>query len=125
MWSSSAFLCCEVVGPVQALLDVGVLLGLRATSMRCGSRSSVGGQAADVAVEGGGVHHRLALGRHGVDDRADVVDEAHVEHAVGLVEHQHLDVVEQRLARRRWSIRRPGVAIRMSSGPRSAASWAP
>ena len=26
--------------------------------------------------------------------RADVVDEAHVEHAVGLVEHEHLDVVE-------------------------------
>ena len=28
------------------------------------------------------------------DDAADVVDEAHVEHAVGFVEHEHLDAVE-------------------------------
>ena len=28
------------------------------------------------------------------DDLADVVDEAHVEHAVGFVEHQKLDLVE-------------------------------
>ena len=29
------------------------------------------------------------------DDPADVVDEAHVEHAVGFVEHEHLDAVER------------------------------
>ena len=28
------------------------------------------------------------------DDLPDVVDEAHVEHAVGFVEHEHLDLVE-------------------------------
>ena len=31
-----------------------------------------------------------------VDDPADVVDEAHVEHAVGFVEHEHLDAIEMR-----------------------------
>ena len=33
------------------------------------------------------------FGQHG-DDLADVVDEAHVEHAVGFVEHEDFDLVE-------------------------------
>jgi hypothetical protein len=35
--------------------------------------------------------------RRGGDD-VDVVDEAHVQHAVGLVQHQHLDVLQHALA---------------------------
>ena len=35
------------------------------------------------------------LRRHFRDDVADIVDEAHVEHAVGFVEHEDLDVVER------------------------------
>ena len=38
-----------------------------------------------------------SLRQHG-DDALDVVDEAHVEHAVGFVEHQHLDLVEAQRA---------------------------
>src|SRR3546814_11237360 len=37
---------------------------------------------------------RLALLRHPVDDALDRRQEAHVEHAVGFVEHQYLDRVE-------------------------------
>ncbi len=29
---------------------------------------------------------------HGLDDAPHIGQEAHVEHAVGLIEHQHLDV---------------------------------
>ena len=38
-----------------------------------------------------------SLRQHG-DDALDVVDEAHVEHAVGFVEHEHLDLVEAQRA---------------------------
>jgi hypothetical protein len=38
------------------------------------------------------------LAGRGRCDVVDVVDEAHVEHAVGFVEHQHLDVLEHGLA---------------------------
>ena len=37
-------------------------------------------------------HQRLPLGRNLVDDLAQVVDKAHVEHPVGLVDDQHFDV---------------------------------
>ena len=42
---------------------------------------------------------RLPLGRQLGDDLADVVDEAHVEHAIGFIEHEKLDLIElQRIA---------------------------
>jgi hypothetical protein len=47
-------------------------------------------QARDVVRHGGGEQHRLACIRQLADDLPDVPDEAHVEHAVGLVEHQML-----------------------------------
>ena len=59
------------------------------------------------------------------DDLPDVVDEAHVEHAVGLVEHQHLDGVEPQRVRCTRSRRRPGVATSTSTPPRSARTCAP
>ena len=44
-------------------------------------------------------HQRLPPGRKLGDDRADVVDEAHVEHSVGLVEHETFDLAQaQRIA---------------------------
>ena len=56
----------------------------------------------------------LRLGQQG-DDPADVGDEAHVEHPVGLVEDEDLDLAEvDRAAGPTWSRSRPGVATRIS-----------
>ena len=50
------------------------------------------------------------------EDLADLRPEAHVEHPVGLVEHEHLDVREvARRAEPTRSSRRPGVATSMST----------
>ena len=69
-----------------------------------------GGQAADLVRERGREQQVLAPGRQQRDDLADVADEAHVEHPVGLVEDEDLDrrevdgaladVVEQAAGRR-------------------------
>ena len=50
------------------------------------------GQRADLAVDGGREQQRLTRSRRSGNDRFDVVDEAHVEHAVGFVEHEHLQL---------------------------------
>jgi hypothetical protein len=50
------------------------------------------GEAADVVVERRRQQQVLALRRQQLQHAPDVVDEAHVEHAVGLVEHEDLDV---------------------------------
>ena len=50
-----------------------------------------------------------------------VVDEAHVEHAIGFVEHQDLHVPQIERALAEWSSSRPGVATRMST-PRLSSS---
>jgi hypothetical protein len=117
-------LVAEVVGPVQALLDVGVGGGGAGHVDALRVAQQLARQVAGGAAEGGAEHHRLALGRRGRGDVVDVVDEAHVEHAVGFVEHQHLDVLQHRLAGAQVVDQAAGVAIRMSSGPRRAFSWA-
>ena len=91
-------LVVHVVGPQQALLDVLVRVGVRRHVDALRIAQQVLRKATDVAEEGRAEHHRLARSRNGVGDRVDVVDEAHVEHAVGFVEHQHVDVLEHRLA---------------------------
>ena len=63
----------------------------------------------------------LALAREHGQDALHVGQEAHVEHAVGLVEDEHLDACERsqsRLLHR--SSRRPGVATSTSTPRRSA-----
>ncbi len=52
------------------------------------------GQVLDRRRHGRREQQRLALLRDGRHDLADVLDEAHVEHPVGLVEHQHVDVAQ-------------------------------
>src|SRR5258707_6177391 len=49
-------------------------------------------QTADVVRIGGREQKILALLRQQFDYFADVVDEAHVEHAVGFIEHQDLNL---------------------------------
>ena len=53
--------------------------------------------------------HRLTLRGQGAEDRLDVLGEAHVEHLVGLVEHDRADAVDGERPRPRWSRSRPGV----------------
>ena len=56
-------------------------------------------EVGDGRGHGGGEQQGLALCRQLRDDPADVVDEAHVEHPVGLVQHEDVDPVEpQRVA---------------------------
>ena len=64
------------------------------TATRAGSRSICFGEFGDVLRHGRREEQRLPLDRQFGDDLPDVVDEAHVEHAVGLVEHQKLDLAE-------------------------------
>jgi len=92
-------LVVQVVGPHQLLADVLVLGGV------AGDLDAFDvlvlqahGQLPDLAVEGGAGHQGLAvLGQRG-GDVLDVFDEAHVQHAVGFVKHQHFDVVQHGLA---------------------------
>ncbi len=55
------------------------------------------GQARDGRWHGGGEEKVLPLARKLADDATDGIDESHVEHAVGFVEHQGLDIAE-------WSV---------------------
>ena len=52
------------------------------------------GQPHDLGQHGRREEQGLALLRQGCDHFADIVDEAHVEHAVGLVEDEHLEAIE-------------------------------
>ena len=54
--------------------------------------------AEDGVRHGGGEERRLALARAAGEDRLDVDDEAHVEHAVRLVEDDGMDPIEAELA---------------------------
>ena len=52
------------------------------------------GELTDLVREGRGEQQVLALPRKQCEHLADVADESHVEHAIGLVEHQDLDAGE-------------------------------
>jgi hypothetical protein len=55
-----------------------------------------------------------AVAAAGSRGSADVADEAHVEHPVGLVEDEDLDVERSMVPWPTWSSRRPGVATTIS-----------
>ena len=61
--------------------------------------------------------------REVLQDPLDLRDEAHVEHAIGLVEDEVLDRASSRLPLEMWSIRRPGHATSTSRPRLNAASW--
>ena len=52
------------------------------------------GEPGDRPGDRGAEQRRLALQREGAEDPLQVVGEAHVEHLVGLVEHDGRDLVE-------------------------------
>ena len=81
---------------------------------------------ASLAMAGGMVAENSSVWRSlaaGGDDLPHVADEAHVEHAVGLVEHEDRHLVELDMALVQRSSRRPGVAMRISTPAFSAFTW--
>ena len=58
-----------------------------------------GGELLNLGRHGGREEHRLALGRELSHDLHDIVDEAHVEHTVSLVEHKEGDTAEVDVAK--------------------------
>ena len=71
-----------------ALGRMGVLVSARAR--RVGLRHT-----SDLALERGGEQQRLALVRRHLHEPVDRRAEAHVEHPVGLVEHEHADALQR------------------------------
>ena len=109
--------CCARVTRIDALLDRSTG-ALRARDCRCvcGLLQDAAREIADLVGEGRREQQVLPLRRQQREQLRMVADEAHVEHAVGFVEHQHLDCATGRRVRCcRWSSRRPGVATRMST----------
>ena len=86
-------------------------------------RLVVADEHVDVAVERGREEHRLALLVGEVEEAADLGQEPHVGHAVGLVDDDDADVVEAQRARSSRSWRRPGVATTTSTPRASAFIW--
>ena len=84
----------------------------RPISIRTGSRQVLAGHPVDPGRHGGREEHRLPLRRGVLQDRLDVLGEAHVEHLVGLVEHHA------------WPAR-PGAACPGRCGPGPGPGWPP
>ena len=70
-------------------------------SMRIGIVQELAGDALDLGRHGGREEQRLAREGQKLADALDVGNEAHVEHAVGLVDDQHFDAGEQAACRAR------------------------
>ena len=92
-------LVAGVVRVQQALRDVGVLfLGAGdLDALRFAHHAR--GQLGDGAVQRGREQQRLAAFRQAADDGLDIFDEAHVQHAVGFVQHQRVHGVQLDAAR--------------------------
>ncbi len=58
----------------------------------------VGREPCDILRHGRGKQERLPLPRQPGDDLAHIMDETHVEHAVGFVQHEMLHIVQPRMA---------------------------
>jgi hypothetical protein len=100
------------------VLDLRRLLHGRLVGVAARVARVLAGQVAGGAGERGGEQQRLAVGRRAPDDALEVGAEAHVHHAVGLVEDEDADAaevdvaavheVEQAARRRRpsrWALR--------------------
>ena len=66
----------------------------------------------DVVVEGGREQQGLAIGAHLVEQTLDLGQEAHVGHAIGLVDHDQVDLVEAHVA----ALHQVGEAARAGHG---------
>ena len=92
---------------------------------RCGSVEKPFGQGADLAGEGGAEQQVLTSIRQQREDLPDVADEAHVEHAIRLVQDEDLHRAQVDGALARMVEQAPGVATTISAPRRSAPTWPP
>ena len=84
------------------------------------------GDRVDPRRHGGREQNGLPLARRRPENLLDVIGEAHVEHLVGLVEHNHADPLERKRATGDVIERaRPGVATTMWTPPDSACNCRP
>ena len=85
-------LLARLVAMIDALFDaLGGGVARRHVDRRRGMQQTAG-EAADLRRERRREQQVLTLRRQQGEDAPDVADEAHVEHAVGLVQHQNLDM---------------------------------
>jgi hypothetical protein len=78
----------------DALLDTLDGTGNRRDSDACRIFQELLGKFRDGRRHGGREQQRLSRGRQFGDDPADIGEKAHVEHAVGFVEHKDLDAIK-------------------------------
>ncbi len=78
----------------EAVLDLGLVILRRRVGVVARIAGVGGGEFAGRPLERGREEERLAIRRRLADDAADRRLEAHVEHAVGLVEDEHTDVAQ-------------------------------
>ena len=91
--SSSRYLCARSSAKwTRCSIATGADVGLHVDAHRLARE--LGREAADGAVEGRGEQHRLPRRRRLRADALDVLVEAHVEHPVGLVEDEDLELRE-------------------------------
>ena len=111
---------CRPTGRSRSAVDA---TGVTATARDCAGscRRAAGCPAASSRRTAGSAARAGSFG----DDPADVVDEAHVEHPVGLVEDEDLDRREVDVPCFIRSSSRPGVATTMSTPARSCCFWPP
>nr|GEU28450.1 hypothetical protein [Tanacetum cinerariifolium] len=94
-----AVLVRQVVHEVHGLGDVFVFVGSADDLDDLRILGDAAGHIAHHAVQGGREQHGLARRWRRFDDFFDVVDETHVQHAVGFVQHQDFQLREVDLAR--------------------------
>lgn len=90
MCSSTCFFLPRPTGWITCVMRCTVVLR-GVTWMLCGFLSSVLARLADLVAERGREQQALLVLGHQRDDLLHVVDETHVQHAVGFVQHQDLD----------------------------------
>ena len=93
-----AVLVLLVVGDERVLRDIQLRFFLTGDLDPLRAARHAAGELADHAGERRREEQRLARLRHAREDRVDLLLEAHVEHAVGLVQHQELDASETHAA---------------------------
>jgi hypothetical protein len=111
-----------LVTSIEALADLVGLVPLGQLHF-LGLAHELAGQLLHAFREGGGEHHGLAFPRALLGDEHHVVEEAHVQHAVGFVEHQGVEGVQVQAAPLQVVHDAPGVPTTMWAPCSRLAIW--